>query len=47
MGHVEGQSRYQATLYPEVLNEVIAPSSAVRVIDAFVDSLVRRDDTRV
>jgi transposase len=39
MGHVEGQSRYQATLYPEVLDEVIVRDSAVRVIDAFVDSL--------
>lgn len=39
MAHVEGQSRYQATLYPETLDEVIAADSAVRVIDAFVDSL--------
>src|SRR5256885_6358513 len=39
MAHIIGQSRYQATLYPEVLDEVIASDSAVRVIDAFVDSL--------
>jgi transposase len=39
MAHVEGRSRYQATLYPETLDEVIASDSAVRVIDAFVDSL--------
>lgn len=39
MAHVEGQSRYQATLYPERLDEVIAADSAVRVIDGFVDSL--------
>jgi transposase len=39
MAHVEGQSRHQATLYPETLDEVIALDSAVRVIDAFVDSL--------
>lgn len=39
MAHVVGQSRYQATLYPEILDEVIAPDSAVRVIDGFVDSL--------
>lgn len=39
MGHVSGQSRYQATLYPECLDEVIAPDSTVRVIDGFVDSL--------
>ena len=39
MAHIVGQSRYQATLYPETLDEVIAPDSAVRVIDGFVDSL--------
>lgn len=39
MGHVVGQSRYQATLYPETLDDVIAADSAVRVIDGFVDSL--------
>src|SRR5262245_41079855 len=39
MGHVIGQSRYQATLYAEVLDEVIAADNPVRVIDAFVDSL--------
>ena len=39
MGHVIGQSRYQATLYPETLDDVIAADSAVRVIDGFVDSL--------
>jgi transposase len=39
MAHVTGQSRYQATLFPEVLDEVIAADNAVRVIDAFVDSL--------
>ena len=39
MAHVSGQSRYQATLYPEVLDDVIAADSAVRVIDAFVASL--------
>ena len=39
MAHVTGQSRYQATLFPEVLDEVVAADNAVRVIDAFVDSL--------
>lgn len=39
MGHVVGQSRDQATLYPETLDDVIAADSPVRVIDAFVDSL--------
>src|SRR5919197_25984 len=39
MKHVVGQSRDQATLYPERLDEVIGLDSVVRVIDAFVDSL--------
>ena len=39
MAHVIGQSRYQTTLFPEVLDEVIAADNPVRVIDAFVDSL--------
>src|SRR5262249_50825246 len=39
MAHVTGQSRYQTTLFPEVLDEVIASDNEVRVIDAFVDSL--------
>jgi transposase len=39
MGHVTGESRYQATLFPEVLDEVVGRDDPVRVIDAFVDSL--------
>jgi hypothetical protein len=39
MAHVAGQARDQATLFPEMLDEVIAVDSAVRVIDAFVDTL--------
>lgn len=39
MGHVIGQSRYQATLFPEALDEVIAADNGVRVIDAFVDKV--------
>jgi transposase len=39
MAHVVGQSRYQATLFPEVLDEVIPGDHAVRVIDAFVAGL--------
>jgi transposase len=39
MAHVSGQSRYQATLFPEVLDEVIAADSEVRVIDAYFDTL--------
>lgn len=39
MGHITGQSRYQATLFPEVLDEVVGRDDPVRVIDAFVDTL--------
>jgi len=39
MGHVVGQSRYQSTLFPEVLDEVVGRDDPVRVIDAFVDML--------
>ena len=39
MAHVSGQSRYQTTLFPEVLDEVVSMDDPVRVIDAFVDTL--------
>jgi transposase len=39
MAHVTGQSRYQSTLFPEVLDEVVGRDDPVRVIDAFVDTL--------
>lgn len=39
MGHISGQSRYQTTLFPEVLDEVVGRDDPVRVIDAFVDTL--------
>src|SRR6266446_8087766 len=39
MAHVTGQSRYQTTLFPEALDEVIAADNEVRVVDAYVDSL--------
>ena len=39
MAHVAGQARDQATLFPEMLDEVIAADSEVRVIDAFVETL--------
>src|SRR5260370_24291446 len=39
MAHVTGQSRYQSTLFPEVLDEVVPIDDPVRVIDAFVDTL--------
>jgi transposase len=39
MAHVTGESRYQVTLFPEVLDEVVGGDDPVRVIDAFVDTL--------
>src|SRR5258708_27284603 len=39
MAHVSGASRYQVTLFPEVLDEVVGCNDPVRVIDAFVDTL--------
>ncbi len=39
IAHVTGQSRYQSTLFPEVLDEVVGRDDPVRVIDAFVDGL--------
>ena len=39
MAHVTGQSRYQTTLFPEALDEVIAADNEVRVVDAYVDTL--------
>lgn len=37
--HVQGQNRDQSTLFPERLDDLIDDDNAVRVIDAFVDSL--------
>jgi transposase len=39
MAHLAGQSRYQTTLFPEVLDELVPGDHVVRVIDAFVDGL--------
>ena len=39
MSHVRGQSRHQATLFPEALDDLIPVENPVRVVDAFVDSL--------
>ena len=37
--HIRGQNRDQGTLFPERLDDLIGEDNAVRVIDAFVDSL--------
>jgi transposase len=39
MAHVTGQSRYQTTLFPEILDDVVGRDDPVRVIDAFVAGL--------
>lgn len=39
MGHVSGRSRYQATLFPEVADDLVPADHPVRVIDAFIDGL--------
>ncbi len=38
-GFIEGEDRYQSTLFPERLDDYIAEDSAVRVIDVFLDDL--------
>ncbi len=36
---IQGENRYQSTLFPERLDDYIAEDSAVRVIDVFIDEL--------
>ncbi len=38
-GFIKGEDRFQATLFPERLDEYVAEDSAVRVIDVFLDDL--------
>ena len=39
MSYVEGESREQRVLFPEVLDDYISEDNVVRFIDAFVDGL--------
>jgi len=39
MKHIEGMDRQQLTLFPEALDNYIAPDNPVRFLDAFVDTL--------
>lgn len=39
MSYVEGESREQRVLFPEVLEDYISEESVVRFIDVFVDGL--------
>jgi transposase len=41
MGHIEGASRAQQVLFPEVLDDYMVEDNPVRFIDAFVESLDR------
>ena len=36
---IEGENRFQSTLFPESIENYIADDNPVRVIDAFVDGL--------
>lgn len=36
---IEGEDRFQSTLFPERLDDYIADDNAVRVVDAFTDRL--------
>jgi len=38
-GFIQGEDRFQATLFPERLDDYVAEDSAVRVIDVFIDEL--------
>jgi len=38
-GFIEGESRHQATMFPERLDDYVAEDNAVRVIDVFIDDL--------
>jgi transposase len=36
---IEGENRYQSTLFPEALDDYVAEESAPRIIDGFIDKL--------
>ncbi len=36
---IEGENRYQPTLFPESLEDYIAEDNAIRIVDAFVNKL--------
>jgi transposase len=41
--YIEGENRFQSTLFPESLDEYIAETNSIRVIDRFVDRLILTD----
>ena len=38
-GFIEGENRYQSTLFPERIDDYVDEDSAARVIDVFVDRI--------
>ena len=40
---IEGENRFQSTLFPESLEDYIAADNSIRVVDAFVDKLVLKE----
>ncbi len=40
---IEGENRYQSTLFPESLEDYIAEDNAIRIVDAFVDKLALKE----
>ena len=40
---IEGENRFQSTLFPESLEDYIAEDNSIRVVDAFVDKLVLKE----
>ena len=36
---IEGENRFQSTLFPESLEDYIAEDNAIRVVDAFINKL--------
>ena len=41
---IQGENRFQSTLFPERVDDYIAEDNAVRVIDVFIDELWPVDD---
>jgi len=40
---IEGENRFQSTLFPESLEDYIAKDNSIRIVDAFVDKLKLKD----
>ena len=40
---IEGENRFQSTLFPESLEDYIAEDNSIRVVDAFVDKLILKE----